>query len=314
MDAPKVFVSHASEDKLGFVMPFAERLISNGIDAWVDKWEIKVGDSLVKKIFEEGLGAAQAVIVVLSKHSVNKPWVREELDLAVVNKISEGTRIIPVVLDDCEVPQALKSTKWVSFKNSSTYEDSFNEIVATIFGASDKPPLGSPPSYVTQFKAGGVAGQNNIDSLVTRLACEAALKSGHSMVGPEAFKKNGEFVIPEQTLRDSLEYLTEYGAINWQQDLSGSLRGVSVNDAGFELYAREHVPSYAEHTRALVSLIVNSGIRSNSDLKEQLKISPFLVDHILRTLRDSGSIRTTWFIGGECSIDHVSASLRRTLS
>lgn len=314
MNAPKVFISHASEDKLGFVMPFAERLRTNGIDAWVDKWEIKVGDSLVKKIFEEGIGAAQAVIVVLSKHSVNKPWVREELDLAVVNKISEGTRIIPVVLDDCQVPQALKSTKWLSFKNSSTYENSFNEIVATIFGASDKPPLGSPPSYVSGFGAGGVAGQNNIDSLVTRLACEAALESGNSMVGAEAFKKDGEFVIPEQTLRDSLEYLSEYGTINWRQDLSGSLHGISISDAGFELYAREHVPAYAEHTRSLVSLIVNSGVRSNSVLKEELKIRPFLVDHILRTLRDGGSIRVTWFLGGECSIEHVSASLRRTLS
>lgn len=314
MDAPKVFVSHASEDKLGFVMQFSERLRSSGIDAWVDKWEIKVGDSLVKKIFEEGLGAAQAVIVVLSKYSVNKPWVREELDLAVVNKISEGTRIIPVILDDCQVPQALKSTKWVSFQNPSDYENSFNEIVATIFGASDKPPLGSPPAYVSGFTAGSVAGQNNIDSLVTRLACEAALESGNSMVGSEAFKKNGEFVIPEQTLRDSLEYLSEYGSINWQQDLSGSLRSVSISDAGFELYAREHVPAYAEHTRSLISLIVNSGVRSNSVLKAQLDIRPFLVDHILRTLRDSGNIRVTWFLGGECSIDHVSASLRRTLS
>ena len=31
MEAPKVFVSHASEDKTRFVMPFAEQLRSNGI-------------------------------------------------------------------------------------------------------------------------------------------------------------------------------------------------------------------------------------------------------------------------------------------
>lgn len=35
------------------------------------------GDSLVDKIFEEGLKEAQAVIVVLSRISVEKPWVRE---------------------------------------------------------------------------------------------------------------------------------------------------------------------------------------------------------------------------------------------
>lgn len=314
MNETKVFVSHASEDKTRFVMSFATRLRANGIDAWVDKWEIKVGDSLVKNIFDEGLGSAQAVIVVLSKNSVHKPWVREELDHAVVSKISEGTRIIPVVLDDCEVPQALKATKWVSFKDPSAYEASFDEIVATIFGSSDKPPLGKPPAYVSAFSASGVAGHNNIDSLVTRLACEAALESGRSLISVEAFKKNGAFVIPESQLRDSLEYLHEHGTIYWQRDLSGSLHGISISDAGFELYARDHVPRYTEINRSVVSLIVNSEVRNNYDLQERLGVKLFLVDHIIKTLAGSGSIRVNWFLDGNCHIDHISASLRRLLS
>ena len=39
----KVFVSHASEDKDCFVVGFATKLLDNGIDAWVDKWEIRTG-------------------------------------------------------------------------------------------------------------------------------------------------------------------------------------------------------------------------------------------------------------------------------
>ena len=74
MSAPKVFVSHASEDKDRFVVEFARRLRENGVDAWLDQWEMKPGDSLVDKIFEEGLKEARAVIVVLSKVSVQKPW------------------------------------------------------------------------------------------------------------------------------------------------------------------------------------------------------------------------------------------------
>ena len=76
MSAPKVFVSHASEDKDRFVVDFARRLRKDGVDAWLDQWEMKPGDSLVDKIFEEGLKEARAVIVVLSKVSVQKPWVR----------------------------------------------------------------------------------------------------------------------------------------------------------------------------------------------------------------------------------------------
>ena len=54
MKSPKVFLSHASEDKLRFVDEFASRLMKNGVDAWLDKWEMLPGDSLVDKIFEEG--------------------------------------------------------------------------------------------------------------------------------------------------------------------------------------------------------------------------------------------------------------------
>ena len=49
---PKVFICHASEDMERFVMHFATKLRNVGIDAWLDKWEMLLGDSLVDKIFE----------------------------------------------------------------------------------------------------------------------------------------------------------------------------------------------------------------------------------------------------------------------
>ncbi len=82
---PKVFISHASEDKQRFVVNFAKQLRDNGVDAWLDQWEMKPGDSLVDKIFEEGLKEASAVIIVLSTNSVRKPWVLEELNTSVGN-------------------------------------------------------------------------------------------------------------------------------------------------------------------------------------------------------------------------------------
>jgi hypothetical protein len=100
----RVFISHASEDKERLVLKFADALRAKGIDAWLDKWEILPGDSLVDKIFEEGIKDAHAVIVVISSHSVNKPWVREELNAAVVKRINGLSKLIPVVIDDCQVP------------------------------------------------------------------------------------------------------------------------------------------------------------------------------------------------------------------
>lgn len=314
MTAPRVFVSHASEDKERFALNFAKRLREKGVDAWFDKWEIKVGDSLVKKIFEEGLTSSDAIIIVLSSISVEKPWVKEELDFSVVKRIEKGTRIMPVVIDECRVPAALKTTKWLKVKDLNSYDDTIDEIISTIFGASDKPPLGSPPAYVTSLAAtSGIAGHNTKDSYVTRLICETALETGSALVGERAFFKDGQRVLPEEQLRDSLEYLDEHGTIEWHKDLSGSFHGVQVSVAGFELYARQYVAGYEDIKKDVISLIINQEIRDNVQIRAHLNAKQFLVDHILKELQGSGSIKVEWFLGGNCMITNVSASLKRTL-
>ena len=45
ISAPKFFLSHASEDKTRIEVDFARRFRENGLDAWLDQWEMKLGDS-----------------------------------------------------------------------------------------------------------------------------------------------------------------------------------------------------------------------------------------------------------------------------
>lgn len=115
--SPRVFISHASEDKERFVNGFAEKLRQNGVDAWLDRWEMLPGDSLVDKVYEEGLKGTDAVIVVLSQASIRKRWVREELNASVVKRITTGVKLIPVVIEKCEIPEALVSTVWQSIED-----------------------------------------------------------------------------------------------------------------------------------------------------------------------------------------------------
>lgn len=147
--APRAFISHASEDKERFVLPFAKALREAGIDAWVDKWEIGPGDSLVQRIFDEGIAEADAFIVVLSLASVSKPWVREELDAGVVRRITSGRaqRLIPVVLDEAvEVPEALRHLLWESVPKSG-FDGVVTRIINVLHGRSERPVLGESPRY-----------------------------------------------------------------------------------------------------------------------------------------------------------------------
>jgi hypothetical protein len=145
---PKIFISHASEDKDRFVLEFAAGLRAKGIDAWVDKWEMHGGDSLVRRIFEEGIAEADAIIVVLSKVSVSKPWIREELDAAVVRRIQADCRLMPVLLDDVAVPVAIAQLLYYDVRKESL-ANIVDEITRTMYSISVKPSLGAPPSYTT---------------------------------------------------------------------------------------------------------------------------------------------------------------------
>jgi hypothetical protein len=117
---PRVFISHSSEDK-AFVEQLAWDIRQFGFDVWYDKWEIAVGDSIVDKVFE-GLEASDTLIIVLSPISVASRWVKEELNTAVMRRISENDiRILPVLIETCDIPTPLRHIRYADFREN--YEE-----------------------------------------------------------------------------------------------------------------------------------------------------------------------------------------------
>jgi len=311
---PKVFISHASEDKARFVLDFAGRLRGRGIDAWLDRWEMLPGDSLVDKIFEEGIRNASAVIVVISEHSIVKPWVRDELNAAFVKRISTGSKLIPVVLDSCEVPVALSSTVWERISDLSSYDDSFDRIVAAVTGSRDKPPLGELPAYVTS-PIREIPGLTRIDNLILKSACEMAMAQGHDLV-----EGSGLLAVPvlagvsEKELEDSLEVLERDNIVKVSRHLGPGLPHFRVTIFGFQQYAKVHIDEYEAKLQEVALAIVNLNLRDNQAIAARLDLNQFLADHALDVLEHQGYVRLTRSLGGHTWILDVSATLRRALS
>ena len=69
--------------------------------------EIQPGDSIIEKIFREGLAGCQLFLIVLSKASIQSRWVREELDHATIQRIEGTARVVPILKEDCEIPAPL---------------------------------------------------------------------------------------------------------------------------------------------------------------------------------------------------------------
>lgn len=89
------FISHASEDKEDFVSPLAMELRRLGVKVWFDKFELKVGDSLSRRI-DEGLSNSRFGIVVLSQAFFAKAWPEYELRGLVAREIGRKKVILPV--------------------------------------------------------------------------------------------------------------------------------------------------------------------------------------------------------------------------
>jgi hypothetical protein len=141
----RAFISYSHVDA-EFATRLASALMERGQDVWFAKWDIGPGDSIVTKIFEEGLANAAAILVILSKESVNSKWVREELNVATVRRIEDLTRVIPILKEDVVVPTALRTLHWVDMRTE--FDGGIRAILNAVHGISDRPPLGAPPPHL----------------------------------------------------------------------------------------------------------------------------------------------------------------------
>lgn len=116
----KIFISHSSIDK-----PFAKTLCldleANGYIPWLDDLDIKVGESIPEKI-SQGLQDANFVIVILSENSVSSRWVEREWQTMFWREVEKGqVNVLPVLLQDCNIPELLKTKKYADFRGDFNY-------------------------------------------------------------------------------------------------------------------------------------------------------------------------------------------------
>lgn len=90
-----LFISHASEDKAGFVRQLAHALKKRGLRVWYDEFSLKLGDSLRRSI-DRGLADCTAGVVVLSRAFFSKEWPQRELDALYSSEIAGRTRVLPI--------------------------------------------------------------------------------------------------------------------------------------------------------------------------------------------------------------------------
>lgn len=90
-----VFISHASEDKDAVARPLAEALRNNGLSVWYDEFELRIGDSLRRKI-DKGIANSNFGVIVISRDFISKGWTNYELDGLITRAVNGEQTMLPV--------------------------------------------------------------------------------------------------------------------------------------------------------------------------------------------------------------------------
>jgi hypothetical protein len=109
-----VFVSYASHDSW-FVGQLNAELIEHGIRPWTFEWDIDPGDNFTAKI-SDAIDASAVIMVVLSRSSLQSLWVRQEWTTALTLSFSKNKSVIPILLEDCEIPALLATVSYADFR------------------------------------------------------------------------------------------------------------------------------------------------------------------------------------------------------
>jgi GTPase SAR1 family protein len=238
-----IFLSHNVNDKQR-VRSLAERLRTQGLRVWFDEWAIKPGDDIYLAV-EHGLEAARVLVLCLSEHALGSDWVKMESNTVLFRDPSNvGRRFIPLLLDDCKLPDSLRRFKYVDFRQEA--EGAFLELVEACSVAEEKSPsinatsIGIPQSAIFQNHQP----DNNEQQPVEQLAMLERKFNAHTdWIDSVAVSPNGEWLASCSDKRVKL----------WSMDTGSSLATLkghteNVNCVGFTTDGNSIISSSSDKT------------------------------------------------------------------
>jgi hypothetical protein len=138
---PAVFFSYARADAAA-VDRIANDLRSQGVELWIDRDNIVAGEEWLPQI-EAAISQAEFMLVFISEASLQNQWVQREYEAAFQNQSKAGgTRLIPVLLEQVQLPSFLSKIQYVDFTRS--YFEGITKLLRTL----EVIPVGPRPDEV----------------------------------------------------------------------------------------------------------------------------------------------------------------------
>jgi hypothetical protein len=163
---PKVFISYSwtTPEHEEWVVELATRLMHNGIEVVLDKWELKEGHDIYA--FMEGMvKSSQSIDKVLiicdrgykekADNRVGGVGTEAQIITPQIYKDIQQEKFIPIVAERDErgnhfIPTYIGTRLYIDLSSTEVYEENFDKLIRNIFKVPlyKKPTLGKPPEYL----------------------------------------------------------------------------------------------------------------------------------------------------------------------
>ena len=146
----KAFISYKweSESHGAWVERLASALRARGIEAILDQWEVRLGDSFTEYM-QEHIYRADVILFVVTPDSVaaaeapkgKGDALKFEVQMMNARRIAEGTRIIGIYRAGDRPPHYLRDHRYVDFREDEDFEKSLMVLVDDILGRGGAPKI-----------------------------------------------------------------------------------------------------------------------------------------------------------------------------
>jgi len=125
-----IFISYSHSDR-NFADKLCRNLVDKRINLWMDRWEIKPGDSLIDSI-QSALENSGAILMLLSKAYIESNWCKKELSAGLIRELEgKGNIIIPIRLDDSQWPVFLREKYYADFRTE--WDEPFRILMESLY-------------------------------------------------------------------------------------------------------------------------------------------------------------------------------------
>lgn len=321
-----IFVSYAHIDA-NRVFPELKRFHNQGYPIWYDdgigaanEWPKEIEDALLK---------SNLFVVFISKNAVESINVRNEINLAIDEKIP----VITIYLENTELKHGLKlrlssiqgilkfsmpDDEYVSkYRNAFKREGGFEPLKK--LEINDKPKTAPTSIKKLEIKnkpkstsIAPIKGLEKSDTILIKSIGDHINQNNISSLSfEEIVELTEDFDLTSDDVAGFLKFLRDLNYIHYSTDINGHPHYIKLTYKGVILYCNHYVDNFRYLLQKIFSAIINEDIRTNDQIIDRTKIGRMIVNGILDCLNDKHYIKMIKTMDGTFIIHKVSEKGKR---